>query len=360
MSWLRDMFVGNWRNKGVALFFSITIWYVAYQSERQSHSAFVRVDLLPAESGQGRIITSAQGIDPRTGEHAEFDGRVKMSFSGPRKQIIKLREEALGPYQLQLPKEKEVHELRQEDFGFPRDGVEIVQFVPESLRVVQEDSATVTVQNLADKVQVSRGGSLREGFEIAAKEVTPASLLLTGPKSLLGSIGVSLNVNLDFDRDRFDGRVDVTLTHPPEIAPELVRRTVRAKPSEVRVSVALRDSTDVFPVEAVRISFRLPPVRIPVKILIDDLVGDTIPLEFFGRKEEIARLRERLREQPGFAVGVRVPTFDREQGGQFTFTEDSLELYGFPGVQIRQHESRRKEKKTAWSYTVVPVKEPEK
>jgi hypothetical protein len=58
------------------------------------------------------------------------------------------------------------------------------------------------------------------------------------------------------------------------------------------------------------------------------------------------------------SLGVRVPsTFDREQGGQFTFTEDSLELYGFPGVQIRQHENRRREKKTAWSYTILPVKE---
>jgi hypothetical protein len=86
-------------------------------------------------------------------------------------------------------------------------------------------------------------------------------------------------------------------------------------------------------------------------------VGDTIPVEFYGRKDEIARRRERLREEPGFSLGVRVPSFDREKEAQFTFTEDALELHGFPGVQIRQHESRRKDKKTAWSYSVVPLKE---
>ena len=86
-------------------------------------------------------------------------------------------------------------------------------------------------------------------------------------------------------------------------------------------------------------------------------MGDTIPVEFYGRKDEIVRLKERLRDQPSFSLTIRVPPFDREVGGQFTFTEDTLELYGFTGIQIRQHESRRKEKKTAWSYSIVVVKE---
>ena len=147
---------------------------------------------------------------------------------------------------------------------------------------------------------------------------------------------------------------------PSDILPDLVKRTVKLRPSQVHVTVTLRASTDVFPVEAARVTFRLPPVKIPVKILLDDVVGDTIPVEFYGRKDEISRLRDKLREQPNFSLGVRVPPFDRELGAQFTFTEDSLELNGFSGVQIRQHESRRKDKKTAWSYTIVPVKEGEK
>ncbi|MBI4604283.1 MAG: hypothetical protein HY721_20175 [Planctomycetes bacterium] len=357
MRWLHELILGNWRNKGVALFFAVTIWYAAYQSEKQSFSDTFRVDVRPAARGQNMVITGVQTLDSRTGDRVEFDGRARMSFSGPRKQIDKLRDEKPVGFLLQVPREKEVVVLRQEDFGFPKEGVEIVQFSPESLRVNQEEAVTQTVKNLVERLQVS---NVKDGFEVASKDVSPASVQVTGPKSVVDRIVVSLHVPMDRERERFDGKVDVTLACPDEASADLVKRTVMVKPTEVRVVVALQASTDVLPVDAVKLTFRVPPLKAPVKLVLDDIVGDTIPVEFHGRKDEIGRLRDRLRDQPGFSLGVRVPSFDWEQGGQFTFTEDALELHGFPGVQIRQHESRRKDKKTAWSYTVVPVKEAER
>jgi hypothetical protein len=213
---------------------------------------------------------------------------------------------------------------------------------------------TVSVKNLGEKLSVT---NFRENYEITAKEVTPDVVEVTGPASVVDAIGVRLAVSMDYVHERFDGKVDVQLVVPEEAPAALLERTVSVRPTQVHVTVALRASTETLAADGVRVTFRIPPGTVPVKIVLDEVIGDTIPVEFHGRKDEVARLRERLRVDPGFSLGVRVPAFDRELGGQFTFTEDALELHGFPGVQIRQHESRKQEKKTAWSYTIVPVKE---
>ena len=357
MTWLRELFLGNWRNKGVALFFAVTIWYVAYQSEKQEYPMVVRVELVSAEP-ESTIITSIRTTDPQANGYQEFDGRVHLELSGPRKQIKKIQDEPPAATRvLPLSKDKSVYTFHQENFGFPRDGVEVISIVPDSLQISQEEVVKAVVKNMAERVTLSQ---IKEGYEVASKEVVPDFVEISGTKSIVSSIEVTANVTLDYNQERFDGKVDILRSHPGDLAPDLVKRTVKLRPSQAHVTVTLRASTDVFPAEAVRVTFRFPPVKIPVKILLDDIVGDSIPVEFYGRKDEISRLREKLREQPSFSLGVRVPAFDRELGAQFTFTEDSLELYGFPGVQIRQHESRRKDKKTAWSYTIVPVKEGEK
>jgi hypothetical protein len=356
MNLFREFFFGNWRNKGVALFFAVTIWVVAYQSEKQEFSTTLRVELLPSDPKY--IITKTAVLqDLATGRQLAFDGSIRADFSGPRKQIDKLRDQAFPPMQVVVPTDKPVYSFREEDLGFPRDGVDISRFTPETIIVTQEEEETVFVKDLPEKIHVT---DYPEGFEVASKDVIPSSQRVTiaGPKSIAGRLTASVNVSMSFSRERFEGRADVVLSVPDDIPQDLVSRTVKVRPAQVMVSVALRASMEVLPVDAVRLTFRVPPLKVPVKIVLDDIVGDTIPVEFHGRKDEILRLKDKLREQPGLSLGVRVPsTFDREQGGQFTFTEDSLELYGFPGVQIRQHESRRREKKTAWSYTIVPVKE---
>jgi hypothetical protein len=316
----------------------------------------MRVELVSADP-ESTIITSIKKTDSQTSGYVDFDGQVHLELSGPRKQIEKIQNEPPAPKQIILPRDKSVYSFRQENFGFPHDAVEVVQIAPESLEIAQEERVRTVLKNLSERVAISQ---LKDGYEVASKEVVPDLVEISGPKSIVGKIDVSGSVPLDYNLERFDGKVDLFPGHPNDIPPDLVKRTVQLRPSQVHVTVALKASTDVLPVESVRVTFRMPPLKIPVKILLDDIVGESIPVEFYGRKDEITRLRERLREQPNFSLGVRVPPFDRETGGQFTFTEDSLELYGFPGVQIRQHESRRKDKKTAWSYTIVPVKEGEK
>ena len=352
---LREILFGNWRNKGVALFFAATIWFVAYQSEKQEHGAIVRIDIKPAEP-DSTIITGVKRVDPQTGASVEFDGRVRFVFSGPRKQIDKLREDPPVAFPIQVARDRAVHVFSQSDFGFPREGVEILQFAPESVQVSQEPAVTVTIKNMAERLNVRK---FREGYEIASKEVKD-TVEVTGPGSIIDRIGVAANVSMDYALERFEGKVDVQLTYPEDVPADLVRRTVSAKPAQVFAIVVFRASTESLAVDGIRVTFRIPPTRIPLKIILDDVVGDRIPIEAYGKKDEVERLKERLRVDPGFSLGVRVPPFDEDQGAQFTFTEDSLELYGYPGVQIRQHESRRKEKKVGWSYSIIPMKEGEK
>jgi len=352
IAWARDLLFGNWRNKGIALFFAVTIWFVAFQSEKQEYGPLIRVDIKSSDP-ETTLITSVKRTDVQTGVLMDFDGRVRFLFSGPRKQIDKLRQDPPSHFTLQVPKEKRVHTFRESDFGFPRDGVEVLQFFPESIQIAQEEAATVTVKNMAEKVLVT---DYKEGFEVATREVEQA-VLITAPASIIDRLGVVARVSMEHILERFEGKVDIEVTHPDDIPPDLVRRSIRVLPSQVHVTIVLRASMEVLPVEAMRITFRVPPVQVPIRILLDDGAAETIPVELHGRKDEIARLKDRLRVDPGFSLGVRVPSFDRELGGQFTFTEDSLELPGFPGVQIRQHESRKNERKVAWSYTVIPVKE---
>ena len=51
LRWLRAVFFGNWRNKGVALFFAVIIWYVAYQSEKKEYRPLVRAVISSADPG---------------------------------------------------------------------------------------------------------------------------------------------------------------------------------------------------------------------------------------------------------------------------------------------------------------------
>ncbi|HZN58615.1 MAG TPA: hypothetical protein VFD71_11115 [Planctomycetota bacterium] len=359
MSTLRGWFLGNWRNKGVALFFAVTIWLVAYRSEKQQIAQVLHVEFRPAAlDQQAVVITSVRCADSRApGGFTDFDFNVRMEFSGPRKQIDKLQFDAPLLPPIVVPRDREIHTFTQADFNFPREGVEITKFVPESVHIVQDDSVRVRIENLSEKIVLE---DVKDGFEVATKEASPNAVQITGPKSLVSGLGVTIPIRFDYEQDSFKGRVEIVPTFPEGVSPELVKRTVELSVTEVDVTVVLRAAIDVLPVDAVRVSFRVPPVKSPIKILLDDVVGETIPVEFYGRKDEIAHLRDRLREQPNFALGVRVPAFDRELGGQFTFAEDSLELYGFPGIQMRQHESRRKEKKAGWSYTIVPVKDAEK
>jgi hypothetical protein len=361
MSWLRDLFFGNWRNKGVAFFFAVTIWFVVFQSEKQEHPANADVTLVTAVPGY--VITRVECPDNQGQALIEFDGTVTLDFSGPRRQIENLRQELtvaprsarleipLGPPLEELPGVfRGDYQFRAEDFGFPRNGIEIDLFTPEFLRVTQEELASREVSALERFVSVTYG---REGFEVVSTKVEAPRLVLRGPKSVIEAVQPSIKVAMRYDRDTFKGVV------PVSVAPaEGLARQVTVEPSEVAVEIVAKASTDVLSVDAVRITFRLPPLKKAVKIVVPDLTGDTIPVEFYGPKDRIAALKERLRSDPGFSVAVPVRPFDIEEGmSEQTFTEPDLEVLGFSDILKRPHRSRNPP--VPWTYRIVAVEETE-
>ena len=120
----------------------------------------------------------------------------------------------------------------------------------------------------------------------------------------------------------------------------------------VRVKAWLKEEEVTFDNPAVRLSFQVPLVNQPFKIELHDVVGDTIPLRFIGPGSEIQLLKNKFRDEPTFSLSVVVPNFDPQKGGTFTFSEGDLQLPGFREIRLEQHEDRRRERKSAWSYDI--------
>jgi hypothetical protein len=327
---------------------------------KQQIAQVLHVEFRPAAlDQQAVVITSVRCADSRApGGFTDFDFNVRMEFSGPRKQIDKLQFDAPLLPPIVVPRDREIHTFTQADFNFPREGVEITKFVPESVHIVQDDSVRVRIENLSEKIVLE---DVKDGFEVATKEASPNAVQITGPKSLVSGLGVTIPIRFDYEQDSFKGRVEIVPTFPEGVSPELVKRTVELSVTEVDVTVVLRAAIDVLPVDAVRVSFRVPPVKSPIKILLDDVVGETIPVEFYGRKERnraLARPPAGAAEFSPWACACRRLT--GSWGAISLSPRTASSSTAFPGIQMRQHESRRKEKKAGWSYTIVPVKDAEK
>jgi hypothetical protein len=364
MRWLRTFFFGNWRNKGVALFFAVTIWIVAYYSEEQEFSTSVTVSLRAAEQ-DAQIITRLTVLDQQTSEPNDFKGNVRLVFSGPRKQVDEIRDNPpLWGKTLRVAREQDSYTFNQEDFGFPRDGVEIVSFTPGSVRITQEALQTRPVTNVTRLVLPT---SRRDGFDAVSVQLEAEKVEVRGPVSIVGKTeddaGISLSLPVDMEyRRRYKGFVKFQIrprsnSMYPEGPPnELIERTVSVIPSGVLLAVNTQATEIPFTADGVRITFGIPPVEEPIRF--SDDTADEISVEFYGHKDEIELLKKRYRDA-GFSLVVPVPDFDPTEGRPHTFTEDDLLLDGYPGVKIRQHPLRIKERRGAWTYTIVPGKEDE-
>ena len=53
---IKNFFLANWRTKAAALFFSVSIWFVAYQSEAQRSTLKYRVRFESSEPGKMAIV----------------------------------------------------------------------------------------------------------------------------------------------------------------------------------------------------------------------------------------------------------------------------------------------------------------
>lgn len=359
MSFTGRLLFDNWRNKLVALIFAVSIWFIAFQSENRTFTPTLSVELRP-EDPERKVIVASSIDEPGIGRQP-ISGRVVVTFSGPRKQIDILRERLRRQYTVTIPPDIERYELREADFGFPRDGVSVTKIDPPIVFVRQEPLEEVTVTNLRDRVQVTGVGS---DVEVATEVVRPDTLRWLVPSSQSKSLSVRIPIErpkLSLDEPLEELVAPQLVSIDPDLVARFVKvwdadrnRWVSAKdPPKVLVRVTLRESSAQLDREDVRIDFRVPLLPHPYRILLHDEPDGAIPLRFIGPSSEIRRLESAFAERPSFAVVVPLPPlFDPAKGGVFTFGEDAVEVPGFPRIKVAQHQSRIDELKGAWSYEV--------
>ncbi len=361
-SWLGETLFGNWRNKGVALFFAITIWYVAYQSEFKSKPFTIPVRLVCDQAN--RMIMRQTVPSTQSGVGKPFDGVVIVHINGSRKQIddfqkgvesIETRLEIsvdsgsfTGPVTEPIQYRFTENDLSFQGFSL----ITVERFSPEAVRVEFD---------LRDErsFKVDAMYSAPQGWETEFERVEPPSVMLSGPRSILEKVDVvavvNLEVNVGYQKD-FKERVALKIV-PEEVDGLYVRDIVRFTSERfVDVAIRLRFKQERLAVDGLRVRFLVPPLKFPLRI---DFEERTIPIEFRGPESDIARLAKAV-EDPAFFVAVPVQdtSIDPMKETAATFTEDQLLLPGFSNdVQKHQHAERKRQGLGAWTYTVVPLRD---
>jgi len=345
---IREILFGNWRNKGVALFFAVIIWMVAYQAEQQSGT--IQLRLVPIASNPEEVIIGQEVIGSK-GTQASFDGTVTLSVNGSRKQIEnlsgggRLRD---VPYEVEADDPQQLGPknctLKDEDFSevIPQ-GVEITSISPPSI-VLTFDRAEVKEFKVEAHLTPYPAGMI-----ITDTEITPPTVRLRGPATVLGHVGVQAEAWLGSETS-FVGMVPLVLRYP-ETLEEKVQRTVTFMDHyQVQLRVNLQPENDSFE-DSVRLRFLVPAAEFPMQIQFPE---EMIQVKFQGPVGEIQRLKNEVKDPKFFlAVPVRLPLPDK--GQDLTSSETDLLLYGYSKrVQILQHSARKA--KVSWAYTVVPKK----
>lgn len=360
MKWLREVLFGNWRNKGVAMFFAVTIWFVAYQSEKQEAVENLTVTFQPQDPERMVITSLRTPVSPQGGKgEVDFEGRIRVQLSGPRKLIAETKARfALGhslPPFVVSPEDDPFRfeeEFEEREFDFASRGLTITSVSPPMVHITQEERTTRTIEDLGSPNRLIVTHRL-DGHEIVTRRIVPDRVELDGPKSVLDSMDVRLSFSMEL-RESNEGEVEVVPVYGDETVPDFVRKNVKVSPRSVKVTVRTEEQIRTLSLDGVRIGFRLRMPGVPFNIVSDelDLVNGTIPVELYGPLEQIERIEELHRKNP-LTLIAPVESIPPDQDSMRPFGEGDLEVPGFPEVRVRQHESRRG--KGLWTYRILPV-----
>ena len=368
---LQKIFLANWRSKLIALFFSVSIWFVAYQYEVERATLKYWVKFKPRDDGTMAIVGVRKPQQKESYLAEEGEHEVDLTVEGPREQVEGLKAGQGKKFAVELFVEKEDlgHEFKQEDFGFPKSGVSVTRFQPEKYFLLQSEIEERVIPDLPGIVEVAnRKPEDKVNIKVDGPE---AGLLIRGPKSILDEERVSVKVTVSVNyQGRVDGLFDLRLV--PDNA--RVRQTVQILKNfnlerdeekrwvrfpervKIQVNASLQESLEQHSVERGRLLFQLPLTPAALKVRLKDvpLGTETIPVGLKGVRAQI----EQLRELPEITLIVPPPTgLDAEKGGTFTFLEGDLRVKDFPEVEVLRHESRKEQQAAFWSYEIsVPAK----
>ena len=329
MSVFRDIVFTNWRNKGVALFFAVTIWGVAYQSEFSEETVSIRVALVPKQEAQ--IILRKTAARVEDGQFRPFDGDIKILVNGTRKQVEAFKDSVHERFKIEVDATADTSE-KPSKYVFSRQ-----DFRPETFSLIQ--------------IERFNPPFVLMEFDAREQRELPVKIHYELPSSGLGE-ELAKELGRGQNKLSFDGVVPLKLV-PQETddglqVSKLV--TIDGPSRDAKLAVRLRAKQAEFPSERIPIRFATPP-DFRYTVLFDDR---EIPVTFRGPEREIKRLQVDV-GKPDFFLTFKLPveSLTGEEEG-LTFAEDDLLLHGgYSGdVQILQHPTRHRE--GLWSYQLVP------
>ncbi|MBN1417286.1 MAG: hypothetical protein JXP34_00835 [Planctomycetes bacterium] len=124
-SFWKGVFFGNLRNKGIAFFFAVVIWFFAYQNqleEIEGVTARYRIEISSPTKGEPQWTVVRTWTVGRDGLPQPFDGKVLLNLTGPRTDVLEYYRGVPG---------KEI------------DGVRKIEIEPAAS--AEEDTRTITV-----------------------------------------------------------------------------------------------------------------------------------------------------------------------------------------------------------------------
>lgn len=174
---MRDFFKKDWVIKVISVLVSIIIWiYVVYFQNPQYETWIKGVPVTRSNmstdfsSGKLKILESNSDT-------------VNIKVKGTRRTVAKLNNENIKVTADMISVTKDGSYTLGTNVVFPVSGITIVQKEPYNYEIAVDKVATSKL-----KIEVKKTGTLKSGYEIDTESITPETVSITAPQSILNTV----------------------------------------------------------------------------------------------------------------------------------------------------------------------------
>lgn len=174
---MRDFFKKDWVIKVISVLVSIIIWiYVVYFQNPQYETWIKGVP----------VTRSNMSTDFSSGKLKILDSNsdtVNIKVKGTRRTVAKLNNANIKVTADMISVTKDGNYTLGTNVVFPVSGITIVQKEPYNYEIVVDKVATSKL-----KIEVKKTGTLKSGYEIDTESITPETVSITAPQSILNTV----------------------------------------------------------------------------------------------------------------------------------------------------------------------------
>jgi len=174
---MRDFFKKDWVIKVISVLVSIIIWiYVVYFQNPQYETWIKGVP----------VTRSNMSTDFSSGKLKILDSNsdtVNIKVKGTRRTVAKLNNANIKVTADMISVTKDGSYTLGTNVVFPVSGISIVQKEPYNYEIAVDKVATSKL-----KIEVKKTGTLKSGYEIDTESITPETVSITAPQSILNTV----------------------------------------------------------------------------------------------------------------------------------------------------------------------------